>query len=129
MYTEIADLGGYKNVGCWRVAFAIFTASFTLLKIDKVAPQAEIFRQLIHSPFCELREMGTAGMFHHWTMARAPKGSVLECHSDQQTISCDLVMSNLRSSLLHLLQLKGICHDCNFVPATAGGGDSLMSRA
>lgn len=64
MCTEIPDLGRYKSVGCWRAAFAIFTASFTLLKIDEVAPQAEIFMQLAHNPFCELREMGTAGMFH-----------------------------------------------------------------
>lgn len=37
-----ADLDKYKSLGYWTEAFAIFTASFTLLKIYKIAPQAEI---------------------------------------------------------------------------------------
>lgn len=125
MCTGIADLGRYKSVGCWRATFVIFTASFTLLKIYKVAPQAEIFMHLADSPFCELREMGTAGMFSQWTMTRALRGSVLEWHSNQKPTSCNLVMSNLRSSLLRPLQLKRLW--C-LVLATVDGGDSHMSH-
>jgi len=77
--TGTANLDRYRSGEYWRDFFATFTASFTLLKICKVGPQAENFMYLTHSPFCELREVGAA-VVHQWITTRGP---VLGWHSDQ----------------------------------------------
>lgn len=126
MCTEIADFGTYKSVGCWRAAFAIFTASFTLLKLIRsrhgLKSSCSWHKALfVNWEKWEQQECFTTGQWPGLPGAQFWNGI--------QTSKPPAVTSQIWGAPYCILWAKGtLPWLCCLFPATTGGGDSHMSH-